>query len=171
MIFKTNDIKYLEPLYDFYNCVIDHQKYDDYSPMWTRDVYPAKDDLKNHLQNDCFYIAEDEGNIIGSLCLVKGQEEMYRNAKWSLDCIDDEVLILHLLAIHPDHRHKGLAKQLLNIVIEDNNDFKAIRLDVVKGNKAASDLYQSIGFKYIGEHEVHYEDTGDITVDFFEKVI
>ena len=40
MIFRLAEKKDFEALYLFYNAVIDQQKFDEYMPAWTKDVYP-----------------------------------------------------------------------------------------------------------------------------------
>ena len=56
MNYRTAEIDELERLYGFYNEIIDHQQYDVYGASWTKDVYPSKEDLRKHLENDLFYV-------------------------------------------------------------------------------------------------------------------
>ena len=177
-ILYNGDMKYglckieeLEELYDFYNVIIDHQKYDMYSPDWTKDVYPSKKDLEDHLKNDLVYVLKDEEKIIGAGIISLKEDPIYKNGNWSIDLKDEQIAVLHLFAVLPEYRGRGLALKLLEqIVNETEKTSKAIHLDAVKGNLAASRMYLKAGFDYRGDKEVWYEDTGDIIVELFEYV-
>lgn len=167
--YRICNLEDLNRLYDFYNLIIDNQKHDKYTPMWTKDVYPTKQDLLNHIKNNKFYIYEIDNKIIASLAFQIGEEEMYEDMGWS---ITKDVSVIHLLAVNPKHRNKGYAKSLLLKVINENkNKIKAVHLDVMLTNLSASKLYESVGFKYIGQKEVYYEDTGKIVANLYEYII
>jgi len=48
------------------------------------------------------------------------------------------------------------------------NNKKALRLAVVKGNLPAERLYQKVGFQYITEYTIQYELTGKVTFFLYE---
>lgn len=58
----------------------------------------------------------DGGEI--AACVIANDEEVegYADAPWQID--SDEVIVLHVLAVHPNHRGKGLARKLVENVIE-----------------------------------------------------
>ena len=165
------DLSDLDRLYEFYKEVILHQKEDLYSAKWTLDVYPAREDIVEHLQNDAYYIMEEDGQIIAAACICHHDDEIYKDVKWTVPCKDNEVMVIHLLAVSPEYRGRGLSYELLKKIIEDGrNTSKAIHLDVVKGNLPAFELYKKAGFHYIGEEEIFYEDTGRILFDLMEYI-
>lgn len=169
MKYRIADINELEALYGFYNEIIDHQKYDAYGAAWTKDVYPSKQDLKNHLEEDLFYVLEEEGRYAGAGCISLHEDENYLKAPWTMKLKTDEIAVLHLLAIHPDFRRKGLSKKLLRHIIDDTSGkAKAIHLDVISGNDMAVRIYEKVGFRSIGLYEVYYEDTGNVMVNLME---
>ena len=171
MKIRIADPEDLDKLYEFYKEVILHQKEDQYSANWTLDVYPAREDLEGHLENDRYCIMEEDGEIIGAACVCYHEDEIYKDVKWTVPCKDDEVMVIHLLAVSPEYRGRGLSYELLKKIIEDGrNTSKAIHLDVVKGNLPAFELYKKAGFHYIGEEEIFYEDTGRIFFDLMEYI-
>ena len=171
MNFRKATIIDLEQLYRFYNIVIDHQRYDPYGAGWTKDVYPSYKDLKEHLINEHVYVLEEEGQIIGSGIISLKEDDMYKRANWSETFKDEEIAVLHLFAVHPEHRGKGLGSLLLKQIIEKTKDTsKAIHMDVVKGNDNARAMYLNNGFVSVGDFEVFYEDTGDIIVELLEYI-
>ena len=58
----------------------------------------------------------DGGDI--AACVIANAEKVdgYSDAPWQID--SDEVIVLHVLAVHLDHRGKGLARRLVENVIE-----------------------------------------------------
>ena len=171
MKIKTAQSKDLERLYSFYDEVIAHQKLDEYSPEWTKDVYPSRNDLESFIENDSFYFVEEDQDIAAACVIRLHEDEIYLNANWSRKFEENEIAVLHLFAVHPSFRRKGYSDKLLKYMIEDNrNKVKTIHLDVLKGNLPAFRLYEKIGFTYIGEYEVYYPDTGTIVVDLLEYI-
>ena len=168
---RLAEIDDLRRLKSFYDDVIDYQRYDSCGAAWTKDVYPSENDLKRHLENDLFYILEEKGKITGAACISLHEDENYRNAPWSLNLKEDEIAVLHLMAIHPSCRGKNLSKEPLSFIINNvSGKVKAIHLDVIKGNSRAAKLYEKAGFRSIGSYKVFYEDTGSIMVDLMEYV-
>ncbi len=74
--------------------------------------------------------------------------------------VADEIHILNL-AIHPDMRRKGMAKLLLDKLIDwaINKDIASIWLEVRPSNKPAISLYEKFGFKKVGIRKGYYTDT------------
>jgi ribosomal-protein-alanine N-acetyltransferase len=76
--------------------------------------------------------------------------------------IVDELHILKL-AVHPEHRHRGIASDFL-IHCLNNHELKHITaalLDVRAGNTAAIGLYKKLDFHIVGQRPNHYFDTGE----------
>ncbi len=171
MKFCFAEKKDLEKLYSFYNAVIDQQEFDIYKPDWTKDVYPSRNDLLRHLEEDKVYLIKDGDEIVASGIVSLKEDPIYKGGPWTKTFEDDEIAVLHLFAVHPAYRRRGLALDLLKHIIEESKKTsKAIHMDVVKGNKGAYDLYVKAGFVHVGEYEVYYEDTGRIVVDLMEYV-
>jgi len=74
--------------------------------------------------------------------------------------IGDEIHILNI-AIHPEKRRKGMARYLLNQLINmaKEKDVSEIWLEVRVSNKPAISLYESLGFKKVGLRKGYYPDT------------
>ena len=93
------------------------------------------------------------------------------DAPWQID--SDEVIVLHVLAVHPDHRGKGLARRLVENVIEQERKAgkKALRLDVIENNITAEKLYQKLGFQYVQTKTLYYDVVGEMTFKLYELVL
>ena len=162
-------IEDLDSLYEFFNIVIDHQPLDEYGADWTKDVYPSYEILKDKIINDLFFIEKKDDQIIAAGAVQLHEEEDYKKGKWLKNYMDDEIAVLHLFAIHPDFRGKGIAKAFLRFIIDETGKYvKTIHLDVVKGNLPARITYEKAGFILVDEIEMYYEDTGNIFVELLE---
>ena len=74
----------------------------------------------------------------------------------------DEIHILNV-AVHPDFRRKGIARRLLSDVIEYfyPRGARSVILEVRMNNKAAQNLYESMGFRTLRIRKKYYTDTGE----------
>ena len=97
------------------------------------------------------------------------QGERYLNLKITVNnkivgfCICQQVIdeaTLFNIAIHPKYRKQGLAKALLNRLIDElmamSNTISTLWLEVRESNRPAIDLYHSIGFNQITIRKNYY---------------
>ena len=83
------------------------------------------------------YVWEDKKCIVGNISIIP-----FRKAK-------KNVILLANIAVHPDYRRKGIARQLTQKGIEDaeKRGAEAIWLHVEKNNLGAIRLYKELGFE------------------------
>ena len=163
----------LPQLLRFYKTVCDAQALSPYSPSWHFGIYPAEEDLLDHLKAGEFTLLLREGRIAAAGVLAAGEDPIYADAAWPTACPSDEVCVLHLFAVHPDFRGQGLSGRLLEaLAAQAGTEGKTVlRLDVLTGNLPAERLYLRHGFYFAEEREVFYPDTGNIRVRLFERVL
>lgn len=86
-----------------------------------------------------------------------------------------EVHIINL-AVRPEYRHQGIGELLLNGIIQQSLELKAIliTLEVRVSNLTAQNLYRKYGFTLRGIRHAYYtdnrEDAGIMTLDNMEKI-
>ena len=70
---------------------------------------------------------------------------------------------IYSLAISPEFQRQGIAKLLINQVIENsvNNGIYTLKLEARVSNLKAINLYQSLGFTALSIRENYYEDAED----------
>lgn len=85
-------------------------------------------------------VALDEGMVVGYLAFEQ---------------ILDEGSIIEV-AVHPDHRRRGIARELIQAVTNDNS-LKEIFLEVRDSNAPAITLYESLGFARIAVRKGYYK--------------
>lgn len=107
-----------------------------------------KEDFKKELTQNriaLYMVAEAEGKLIG-----------YAGV-W---IIVDEGHITNI-AVHPDYRGNGIAKDLVSRMLKEARDragAKNFTLEVRVSNEAAINLYKGFGFKEMGIREGYYSD-------------
>jgi [ribosomal protein S18]-alanine N-acetyltransferase len=92
-------------------------------------------------------LAEIEGQIVGYVLF------------WLLPGAID----IHNIAVHVDHRRRGIARLLLGMVVAEARNQSSLRvmLEVRRSNLPAQKLYQSLGFLTTGVRKGYYSDDGE----------
>ena len=154
------DTKDYPAVREFYYALTDEMEQAEFTPGWIRDIYPTQEYLKDSIRK-------------GELYIGRCGEEAYRQVKWSVEAGDSEVLMIHTLGVRRKFSGRGLAKQLVQEVIDmaENSGIRAIRLDVLKGNLPAEKVYLKMGFRYVDTLPMYYEDTGITDYKAFERLI
>lgn len=158
---------------DFYYSLIDEMADAAYKPGWEKDVYPTQEFLMESISRGELYIGELDGRIASCMVVNHAYNDGYKSVSWSVEAKDSELFVIHALGVHPLFSGKGIAKQMVQKVIEKagRNGIKAIRLDVLEGNIPAEKAYTKLGFVYRGTIQMFYEDTGWTNFRLFEFVL
>jgi ribosomal-protein-alanine N-acetyltransferase len=89
--------------------------------------------------------AEDEEGLIGYLVCAR------YDAVWHLMNV----------AIHPDHRRRGIATELIERLFEDAGPGARFTLEVRVSNGPAIQMYEQFGFRSAGRRQRYYHDNGE----------
>ena len=171
MIFRKAAKEEFYKIRSLYWNLIDQEKDDPSFPRWKKGIHPSDEMIQDSIDKGDLYVLVDGDEI--AACVIANDEKVdgYSDAPWQID--SDEVIVLHVLAVHPDHRGKGLARRLVENVIEQerNAGKKALRLDVIENNTTAEKLYQKLGFQYIQTKTLYYDVVGELTFKLYELVL
>lgn len=98
------------------------------------------------------YVLTKGDSITGSVVLNHTPEDAYNQAKWGIEAVSEEVMVVHTLVVHPDFMRQGIAAEMMNFAKElaIQSGMKALRLDVSIDNFPAIKLYEQSGYNYIG---------------------
>ena len=159
-----------QDIMSFYYDIIEDIGDSDDSAGWTKDVYPSPDLIKEYIDKGELYAAMEDEKIVGAMVLNHEYNDEYKNCKWPTKADDDEVIVIHLLGVHPSYRRKGCARQLVRFAMDHarQNRQKVIRLDVLKGNIIAEKMYPDMGFRYLETLPLFYEDIGWKEFELYE---
>lgn len=114
---------------------------------WRPDIYKHNDNLipqdvfEKMIENDTFYVAENENTVVGVL------EITYRHVE-SPSHVTRDVIFVDSMAIDEKYRGMGIGHRMFDflkrIKVEKNLD--GIELQVNARNSAAYEMYQKYGF-------------------------
>ena len=98
--------------------------------------------LAEELRNPCacFYVWEEEGRVCGYVGLHKILDEGY----------------ITNVAVFPEFRRRGIARELLNNLFNAHEDLSFITLEVRLSNHGAIALYESLGFEQLAVRPNYY---------------
>ena len=173
LIIRRAELNDLEKVMNFYYELIDDMQNMEYKVLWQKDVYPTKQFIQNSIINNELVIAIINNAIIGSMVMNQNVAEGYSKVQWKIQAKNNEIIIIHALAISAKHQKKGMAKKMVKYCMEycKENNIKAIRLDVLNQNVPAHHLYTKMGFAYIDKIQLFYEDTGLTDFVLYELVL
>ena len=171
MMFRKAEKEDFDKIRSLYWNLIDQEQDDPSFPHWKKGIHPFDEMIQNSIDREELYVLADGGDIVA--CVIANAEKVdgYSDAPWQID--SDEVIVLHVLVVHPDHRGKGLARRLVENIIEQERNVgkKALRLDVIENNTTAEKLYQKLGFQYIQTKTLYYDVVGEMTFKLYELVL
>lgn len=77
-----------------------------------------------------------------------------------------EELQITAVAVHPEHRRRGLARALLEAMLQLGREAGAERatLEVARSNGAARSLYAGLGFREVAVRRAYYRDGEDALI-------
>ncbi|MGN1164599.1 MAG: GNAT family N-acetyltransferase, partial [Candidatus Ornithospirochaeta sp.] len=119
------------------------------------------------------YCQEEDGEIVSAVAVTFFQGEDYHSASWAISLNDDEVAVLHLLAVSPERQGAGIGRKTVEDAVEmaRKRGMKAVRLDALATNSPALSLYASLGFETRGRENWFAENTGNTDFLLLEKVL
>lgn len=116
------------------------------------------------------YTLTDADTLCACVILNSAYNEGYVGCPWSLNCVPEDVLIPHALAVNPTLQGRGVRKIVVEniLALARAQNKKAVRLDVLSACKAAERLYTACGFRFAEAKTMYYEDTGWTEFKMFE---
>ena len=123
-------------------------------PKWSKE-HPSRRYVAESIRRGEQFACVCGGGIIGAVVLNESPEGKYELGEWSRDLREGEYLVLHVLAVDPDHERLGVGGFLVDgsVAFAKAKGYKAVRLDIVPENLPAASLYRSRGFESAGTVE------------------
>lgn len=159
-----------EEVRSFYHSLIDGMAAAGTPISWKKDIYPAPEALRSALDEGAMYLGYEGDRIAAAMVLDKHSNEGYAAVEWLTEADDDEVMVIHMLGVHPDFGQKGLGREMVEFAqkMAVDSGKTVIRLDVLVGNDRPERLYRRCGFQYVTTLPMYYENTGRVEFRFYE---
>ena len=115
---------------------------------WIRDIYPVRATAEASLDRDDMYVAEVEGRIAAAGVINQIQVDVYADCDWVYKAPDEDVSVLHTLAVDPDARGLGIGSAFVRFW-EDfalQQGCSVLRIDTNARNARARKMYAGLGY-------------------------
>lgn len=118
---------------------------------WIRGVYPVKATAEAALGRDDLFVLEEDDHLLGVAVINQIQVDSYYGAPWKHQASDDQVCVLHTLAISPAAAGRGLGKKFVAFYEKYAADHGCpeLRMDTNEKNLTARAMYKKLGYKEI----------------------
>ena len=138
---------------------------------WIYGLHPTDELLRSYIDHGEMYVLKDAEKTAGVVAIVMHQGQDYKTVQWEENLADDEVAVLHLLAVCPAYQRRGTGKVIVEktIGIAGKHKKKAVRLDTLASNLPAQRLYEKSGFQYRGRQRLFVENTVWLDFVYYEK--
>ncbi|MBQ3123582.1 MAG: GNAT family N-acetyltransferase [Firmicutes bacterium] len=160
MIRKANSQSDVNAVNDIYQAIFAAELAGVNYTGWREGWYPLLSDAQEHFDHDNLFVMEnEEGKIIASVALDNDQTDGYRDIAWKFEALPEEILVIHLLVVHPEEQGKGISRKILDFS-EDfgrENGYKIVRIDTATQNIPAQKAYSGYGYLERGAFESRWE--------------
>ena len=153
----------------FYDDVIERTPEIGRYARWQKGKHPTAEGIRSFIEEGSMYLYR-ERDIVGAMVVTLYQGEDYHAIEWLKDVADNEVAVIHLLAVSPDRQSEGIGSGMVMEAIRTARDhgMRSVRLDALSTNTPAHRIYEGLGFEYRGKQHLYAENTGWTDFYFFE---
>jgi len=120
--------------------------------------YPDRESLKRDIESNTLFVYRADKSVLGLVVLNENQDAEYDQINWSTK-ESDRNLVVHRLAVHPQHQGQGIARKLMDFAEQwalDQN-YNAIRLDTFSQNPRNQKFYKNRGYTELGSVFLSYK--------------
>ncbi|KAB8299733.1 GNAT family N-acetyltransferase [Bifidobacterium apri] len=116
---------------------------------------------------------EDEGKIVAVAIINQIQADEYKYATWKHSAKDNEIMVLHGLAVDPYQKSKGYGKAFVAFYenYAKRHNCIALRMDTNVRNAKTRNLYRKLGYEEIGVVKCVFNGIPDVQLVCLEKYL
>lgn len=103
------------------------------------DIPPLKDTMETIIECDEIFYGYYEDDVLAGLISYK---------------LEEDLLDIYRVAVHPEYFRKGIARQMIEFIADLNKGIARIIVSTGAKNQPAVNLYLKLGFKKLDEVEV-----------------
>lgn len=140
---------------------------------WIRGVYPTRKTAEDALARQDLFVMEENGGIVAVAVINQIQVEEYKYASWKHAAKNEEIMVLHGLAVDPGQKGKGYGRAFVAFYENYAKDHgcPALRMDTNVRNERARGLYKKLGYKEIGIVKCIFNGIPDVQLVCLEKYL
>lgn len=140
---------------------------------WLKGIYPVEATARAVLGRDDLFVCIEDDKVVASAIINRTQVDVYADCKWSLECEDDEVMVLHTLTVEPACAGRGIGRKFVAFY-EDyarEHNCKALRIDTNAVNITARGLYSKLGYTEVGIVPCVFNGIPNVMLVCMEKLL
>ena len=140
---------------------------------WLKGIYPVEATARAALGRDDLFVCIEDDKVVASAIINRTQVDVYADCKWSLECEDDEVMVLHTLTVEPACAGCGIGRKFVAFY-EDyarEHNCKALRIDTNAVNITARGLYSKLGYTEVGIVPCVFNGIPNVMLVCMEKLL
>ena len=88
-----------ESILAFYDDVIERTPEIGRHAWWQKGKHPTAEGVRSYIEEGSMYLCREEAEIVAVMALTPYQGEDYHPVDWLRDLPDDEVAVVHILAV------------------------------------------------------------------------
>lgn len=140
---------------------------------WQWGKYPTLDTARKILEEGTLWVAEEDGQLYGSVNLNSIQLPEYRDIPWTILAEDSDVAVIHTLVISPRWTGRGKAQEMVAFCEDESRrqGKRVMRLDTYEGNLPANRLYPKLGYHFAGGTEFFFQGFIHEILNCYEKAL
>ena len=140
---------------------------------WIRGVYPTRATAQAALERGDLFVQEADGRVVGCAIINQVQVETYRQANWTHDAPDDQVMVLHTLVIDPAVKGRGLGTAFVTFYEQYalEHGCRYLRMDTNERNAGARSLYKRLGYREIDILPCEFNGIPGVNLVLLEKTL
>jgi GNAT superfamily N-acetyltransferase len=115
---------------------------------WLRGIYPVRETAAASLDRGDMYVAESDGRVVATGIINRIQVDVYYDCDWKYKAPDDEVSVLHTLAVDPGARGRGVGPAFVSFweKLAASQGLRVLRIDTNARNRRARAMYAKLGY-------------------------
>lgn len=133
-----------------------------------QDGYPDDKQIEDDIKRKCSYVLDND-KIIGTMYFAIEDDENYASINGQWLTYNESYAVIHRIVVDNSYKGQGLAKQLLDYVINEcqNKNIHSIRIDTHQDNLSMQHFLTKNGFILCGDITLK---SGDPRIAF-EKIL
>jgi len=135
-----------------YHAIHDREEQGLATTGWIRAIYPTKETAANAVRQGDMYVAVEQGAVVAAARINQEQVAEYALAAWKHPAAEENVMVLHTLAVDPCLKGRGIGKRFVAFYEEFAmaQDCPFLRMDTNARNTVARSLYRKLGYEEVG---------------------
>lgn len=116
---------------------------------WKREIYPTRKTAESSILLGDMFVETEGEKIVACGRINREQVDVYAGVPWQYAAKDNEVMVLHTLAVSPLEKGKGYGTQFVKFYEQTarENGCTVLRIDTNEKNLPARALYKKLGYR------------------------